>query len=237
MRNKTFTRQLVATTLAALSLLTPVAARAQQCDPDTEARLQFLETRLDEGAHNTRLWWGGWMAVFSIGVVYGVTAGALEDNNEIAVANYITASKGALGIAQLVLRPNVGRHGAAPMRAIPKTSSASCAERLKLAEKSMEMAAGDANMRWSWQRHLGSLLLNLGAGLAVAEGCDEPEQGWRDFGISEVSSELHLWTHPTRASDDWQQYRSQFSGAPVAAEPSTFRFAAQRGGVGFIWKF
>ena len=58
-----------------------------------------------------------------------------------------------------------------------------------------------------------------------------------DFAVSEVSSELHIWTHPTRAVDDWSEYRHRFDGAPAAAVPSSFRLAATRGGLGFVWKF
>lgn len=237
MKNTSLAHKTIAAALAASFLLAPAAAFAQSCDAATEARLQFLETRLEEARGNTMLWWGSWLAIFSIGAVYGTTAGALEDNNEIAAANFITASKSVLGIAQLTLRPHVGRHGADAARAIPKDSPANCAERLRVAEQTLESAAEDANMRWSWKRHMASLVLNLGAGVIVAEACDEPGQGWRDFAVSEVSSEAHLWTHPTRATDDWAAYRNQFDGAPLAKDRASLSFAAIPGGVGLVYKF
>lgn len=231
-------RTAVAAVLAASILASPAASLAQTCDPDTEARLAFIEQRLEEAQPNERLWWRSWMTVFAFGVGWSITNGVLEDNNEQAVADYVNAAKSVLGIADLTLRPHVGRHGAAPIRAIPKTSPESCRERLRVAERHLEKASDAASMRWSWQRHLWSLTLNLGAAVAVAEAADEPERAWQEFAISEVSAELHIWTHPTRNADGWEEYRTKFSGAPVAIAPSTVRFAAMPGGgLGVVWKF
>jgi 4-amino-4-deoxy-L-arabinose transferase-like glycosyltransferase len=225
-----------AAVLAATLVLVPVAARAQ-CDADTEARLEFIESNLEANQPREKLWWGSWMAVFSVGAAYGITAGALEDNNEQAAASYVTAAKATLGIVDLVVRPHVGRHGAAPIRAIPKTSSASCAERLRVAEQTLEKAGDMSSMRWSWKRHLSSLVLNVGAAVAIAEGADEPERAWQDFAISEISSEVHIWTHPTKNAAAWADYRQKFSGAPAATAPRSFDFAFHRGGLGFVYKF
>jgi hypothetical protein len=226
----------VAAVLAVTLAFVPIAARAQ-CDADTEARLEFIESNLDANKSRELLWWRSWMAVFAIGATYGIVGGALESNNEHAAASYVTAAKSTLGILQLTFRDHVGRHGAAPIQAIPKTSSASCAERLRVAEQTLEKAGKMSSMRWSWRAHLTSLVLNLGAGIAIAEGADEPERGWQDFAVSEISSELHLWTHPTANADVWAEYRQKYSGAPAALAPRSFNLAAHPGGLGFIYKF
>jgi hypothetical protein len=237
MTANSFPQRTVALVLAASLLASPLAASAQSCDPGTESRLQFLEGRLDEGESNAKLWWRGWLAVFSIGLVFKTTTGAMRGDGSNAAGDYIAAGKSAVGIAEMTLRSHVGRHGAQRVRAIAKTSPDGCSQRLKLAESSLESAAKDGGARWSWAQHLSSLLLNLGTGLAVAEGWDDEGTGWRDFAVSEVSSELYIWTHPTRAVDDWAEYRHQFDGAPVAAASPSFRLAAARGGLGFVWKF
>ena len=218
--------------------LAPLAAQAQGCDPATESRLEYLETRLDEGQANAKLWWRSWMAVFVIGLGFKTTTGAMRGDGSNAAADFIAAGKSALGIAELTLRPHVGRYGAERVRAIPKTSAELCRERLKLAETSLESVAGDAGGRWSWKRHLASLVLNLGAGLAVAEGWDDEGTGWRDFGVSEATSELHLWTHPTRAVDGWSDYRREFDGVPAQATGfSGLRLAVVHRGLGVRWEF
>jgi hypothetical protein len=238
MHYASFAHPLVAAAMAASFLLTSVASSfAQSCDPDTEARLDFIETRLDEGQKHEQWWWRSWLAVYSIGLVYKVVDGATTKDGSNATAAYFTAGKSALGIADLTLRPHVGRHGAAPMRAIPKTTPQYCAERLALAEKSLSQASDASNMRWSWKRHLSSLVLNLGVAVAIDEGWHDEGTAWRDFGVSEASAELSIWTHPTRAYDDYQEYRSKFGGAPAAMAPSVLRFAASPRGLGLVWKF
>jgi len=238
MHHPLFTRSVVAALMTASFVMTPVAsAFAQSCDPNTEARLEFIETRLDEGQKHEQWWWRSWLAVYSIGFVYKTVEGATTSDGSNAAADYFTAGKSALGILDLTLRPHVGRHGAAPMRAIPKTTAQYCAERLALAEKSMSQASEQANMRWSWKRHLSSLVLNLGVAVAISEGWDDEGTAWRDFGVSETSAELSIWTHPTRAYHDWEDYRAKFDGTPAAIAPSTLRFAASPRGVGLVWKF
>lgn len=230
-------RRPLALLLAASILLSPLAASADGCDPSTEARLQFLESRLDEGQASSKLWWRSWMAVFVIGLGFKTTTGATRGDGSNAAADFIAAGKSAMGIADLSLRPHLGRFGADRVRAIAKTSPQHCAERLKLAESSLESIAKDDAGRWSWGQHLSSLVLNLGAAFAVAEGWDDENTGWSDFAVSEVSSELHIWTHPAGAFEDWAEYRHQFDGAPLAESPRLFRVAATRGGLGFVWRF
>lgn len=241
MHDSNFARPFVAAVVAASFFLTTVATSfAQSCDPDTEARLEFIETRLDEGQKHEKWWWRSWLTVYSIGFVYKIVEGATTRDGSNATADYFTAGKSGLGIADLMLRPHVGRHGAAPMRAIPKTTAQYCTERLALAEKSMAQASDAANVRWSWKRHLSSLVLNLGVAVAIDEGWDDEGTAWRDFAVSEASAELSIWTHPTRAYDDYQEYRAKFGSggaAPSAMAPPSLRLAASPRGLGLVWKF
>ena len=223
--------------LVVMLLLPAAKAQAGSCDADTEARLSFLETRLDDGRAGTARWWNAWLAVFAFGALFKTTEGALEGDGSNAAADYIAAGKSVLGVADLTLRAHAGRHGAERVRTLPKDTPDHCAARLRAAESALSSAGLDAGARWSWKQHLSSLILNLGAGLALAEGWNDPGTGWRDFAVSEASSELHLWTHPTRAVGDWSEYRQRFDGIPRAADTPTFRLAAVRGGLGIDYRF
>lgn len=177
------------------------------------------------------------MAVFTIGLVFSTYDGATTRDGSNQAARFIQAGKSGLGMLDLTLRPHVGRHGAERIRAISKDGPGGCAERLQFAEKTMSQAADAANMRWNWKRHLWSFMINLGSGLAVAEGWDDPGTGWRDFAVSTVSAELHIWTHPTRAYHDWDEYREKFTGAPLAVSKPSFHFASSAGGLSLVYKF
>ncbi|HXC53639.1 MAG TPA: hypothetical protein VN634_22315 [Candidatus Limnocylindrales bacterium] len=230
-------RRCLAAMLVTVALLAPSIASAQACDPNTEARLDFLETRLEDGQPRAKLWWGSWMAIFTIGVVAGVTQGTLHDDNGAQVNNFITAGKAVLGMADLTFRPHVARYGADRVRAIPKSSSANCTERLHLAEKTMETAAKEANMRWDWKRHVWSLTLNLAHGLVIAEAFKHDQSdGWTSFAVSEVSSEAFLWTHPTRAANDWNDYHQQFDGTRLS-KLGEWHFAPHPGGIAIAYNF
>jgi hypothetical protein len=231
------TRRSLAVTLVTAMLATPVLSYAQSCDPDTEARLQFLETRLEDGQRSAQIWWWSWMTVFGVGAVASTVSAVLHDDQSNQANSGILAGKSLIGVLDLSLRPHVARHGADRVRAVPKTSSEACAQRLALAEKTMAQSAKEGSMRWNWKRHLWSLTLNLAHGLVIAEAWHDEGTGWKSFAVSETSAELHLWTHPTRARNDWAEYQSEFSGAPAARARSSWNFAAQPGGVGVVWHF
>ncbi|HEY2776192.1 MAG TPA: hypothetical protein VGK20_19280 [Candidatus Binatia bacterium] len=236
-RSKTESRMIAALLVAALVVVPSARAVAQTCDPNTEARLKFLESRLDEGKRAMDWWWGSWMSVFSIGVGYETYKAITQHDDGRQAAAGFQAGKSAVGIAQLLLRPHAAIYGSAPMRSISKATPQGCAERLALAEKTLREQAQISHMRYSWKQHLTSLTLNLGVGLGVAYGFGERKIGWRDFGISEVSAEAHIWTHPTRAISDWDDYQSQFDGRPAAMDPPEFHLAAVPGGIGFEYVF
>jgi hypothetical protein len=237
MQHARATRQSLAVMLLTVALLAPTIACAQVCDPDTEARLTFLESRLEDGQRNAKIWWGSWMTVFTIGVVAGVTQGIIHDDQSNQANSYITAGKAGLGIVNLTLRDKYAWRGADRIREIPKSSSEMCTRRLQFAEQTMEKVADEDSMRWSWKRHLWSFALNLTHGLVIAEAWSDPGTGWKSAGISEAASEAYLWTHPTRGRDDWHDYQSKFGGGPVSLNSPYWDFAPRPGGVAVVYNF
>jgi len=238
LRRNVLLHRLVAGLLAA-SLLVPSSALASACDAGTQARLDFLETRLDEGQRNANWWWKGWLGVFMIGaVVQGANAGLENDGGQ--KADYLfSVGKSLLGVADLTFRPLVAKDGAEAMRLIAMDSEASCARRLALAERTMRKAAEQADSRLSWTRHLSGLALNLGVAVLVAEVWDEESTAWTSFGISQTFTEAHIWTQPWRATHDWSAYRTQFDGEVTVAQPPAPRWQLVAGarGLGFARTF
>lgn len=230
-------RRVAVAMLVAALVCGSVPSSYAQCDADTEARLAFLEGRLEEGEKGMDWWWGSWMAVYTIGLAYNVYDGAREGDNSNQAAAFFQAGKSALGITQLLLRPHVGRHGADPMQEIPKTSAESCAQRLALAEKHLRIAAKEGNVRKSWTAHVTSLALNLGVAIAIDEGWDDEGDAWRDFAVSEVAAEINIWSHPTRAVKDWDEYQRQYNNLPAAAAEPQFRLATMGRGIGLMYRF
>jgi len=223
--------------LLALSSTPLVQAQTSACDSQTNARLDFLETRLEAGRTHATWWWRGWLGVFSVGAVAQSVRAGLEDHASDRADMLFSVGKSLLGVADLTLRPHATRHGADAGRAIPTDSAENCARRLAAAEQALTQAAKEAEVRYSWTRHLTSLALNLGAAVLVSEVWDDRRTGWTSFAISEASAEAHIWSHPWRAEDDLEKYHERFDGAPTAAIDTQWQLAAGPGGLEVRWEF
>lgn len=230
-------RFLVAVALMVTLVATTPAVAGQACDADTSARLEYLETTLDEGRRHAAWWWRGWLAVFSAGALLQGTKAALTRYKGHDADVIVGASKSLLGVVDLSLHPLAARNGAAAVRAVPADSADNCARRLAVAESTLAEAARQAETRYSWRRHLSSLALNLGAAALVSEVWNDRATAWQSFVVSEAASEAHIWSQPWRAIGDWGNYRSKFDGIPTAGVAAQWRLAVRPGGLGISWKF
>jgi len=223
-------RGALAVFLLLLGLVPVSSAWAQSaCDAQTAARLEFLETRLEQGRTRAAWWYYGWLSFFAVGAgVQGTRAAVTHGHDADLLAGSIKAT---LGVIDLAFDPLAGRKGASEARAIPEDSPENCARRLAVDESTMERAARQGHTRSSWLRHLSSLALNLTAATLVDEVWDDERRAWESFAISEAVSEVHLWSHPWRAIDDWETYRTTFGGAPVASLGWQWQLAAAPGGL------
>lgn len=217
-------------------LVSPTAARAQACDASIQPRLDFLESRLDEGRTHAKWWWRSWLGIFIFGALVQSANAGWEENKSERANDYMSVAKSLLGVADLSFRPMPGMHGADRMREIPTDTSEGCARRLHLAESVMKEAADRADSRRNWATHVSSFALNFLTGLAVAEGWNDPTTGWTAFAVSQTMSEIHVWTAPGQPSDDWAAYRERFDGA-LAKKTSAWRLAGGARGLGVMWNF
>lgn len=218
-------------------LLASSAAAESACDADTTARLDFLETRLEDGRRHASWWWRGWLGVFATGAVVQGVRSAYEDDKGQKADYYFSVGKSLLGVFDLLRQPLAGRNGADEIRAIAADDAEGCKRRLELAEETMHQAAKQADSRYSWTRHLSGFLLNFGAGVLVAEVWDEESTGWTSFAISQTFSEAHIWTQPWRAREDWDLYRERYLGEAAAPVEPRWQLAAGIGSVGLALTF
>ncbi|MBI5506952.1 MAG: hypothetical protein HY899_19365 [Deltaproteobacteria bacterium] len=231
-------RTLTAVLAVMLALSSTPSVNAQTaCDSETNARLTFLEARLDEGRRHASWWWNGWLAVFSVGAVVQGTKAALSRFDGHDGDLLVSTGKSLLGVTDLRRHPLIATDGADAVRAIPTDSPGNCARRLALAERTLARAAEEAETRDSWTRHLGSLAFNLGTAALVAGVWDDGDAAWQSFELSQPLSEGHILSQPWRASDDWHGYRTKFDGAPAPAAAPQLSLGAGPGGIGVLWAF
>ncbi|HXV36164.1 MAG TPA: hypothetical protein VEC18_03390 [Myxococcota bacterium] len=179
-------------------------------DSELDARLRFLEERLDGGKKFTQYWQWGWTAIYGAGIPYGVTRAVTTDSPNSRVQHIVTAAKSAIGTARLVVWRHPGRHGADPMREIEggDTREAKLA-RLEEGEALLKAVAERATHRTSWKSHAGNLALNLaGGGFILGFGCDSDVLESVLVGVG--VGELNIWTAPKRGIQDLSDYETRF---------------------------
>jgi hypothetical protein len=201
--------------LALVAALAAAPARAEPppdgpaCADDVQARLTFLEQRLDERRIWADRWWKAWTVTYGIGTaVQSVRAGIEDDDGEQADFT-VSAVKALFGTARLLWSPPTARKGADPMRAIAANDAAGCAARLAAGEALLRESARESESRWSWKRHLSNVAINVAGGVIVAEGFDE-SKGWTSAGVGIAVGEAMTWSHPWHADDDLAEYERRF---------------------------
>ena len=237
MRNSGLIAVLVLSLLAAPALAddppagAPITPNAQGLsDAELDRRIEWLEQTLDAGAGYSKLWQYGWSSGYAVGMVGGAVQAGLTSKNDTRVNAIVTASKALIGTTRLLLTPHPGRLGAQPMRDVVGTGHNAKLQRLAAGEAQLEEVAERAEKRHRWQRHAGSVALNLiGGGFIFGFGDDTDAAV--SIGVGLVVGELMIWTSPKRAEADLQSYRQQFASTPQDP-PWTVSLVPMTGGAG-----
>jgi hypothetical protein len=182
-------------------------------DAELDQRLQWLETTLGDGQGYSKLWQYGWTGGYSLGVVIGTVQAATTSKNDTRVNAIVTASKGVIGTARLLLTSHPGRLGADPMLAITGNDRAAKLRRLAAGEEQLMKVGERAEKRLRWTRHAGNVALNLiGGGFVLGFG-DETDAAV-SVGVGILVGELMIFTSPKRGEAEIASYRQRFAGAP-----------------------
>ena len=192
-------------------------------DSELDARLRFLEERLDDGERYAKIWQWGWTSGYGLGIVYGVgksitccsnkksgpANSVKEERNEQRVNYIVTAVKSTIGTSRLLLWRHPGRHGADAMRAIEGDSREAKLARLAKGEEVLQSVAERAKHRTNWKSHAGNVGLNLaGAGFIFGFGRDS--DAWESLGVGIGVGTLNILTAPKRGIQDLNDYETRF---------------------------
>ena len=207
-------------------------------EADLDARLRFLEERLDAGRLHALAWYWGWLAIDGFSGVSQIQDAAQARQTGDRDRDIVNAVKTTVGIADLVvIRPMPGRRGAEPIRAKPDGTHAEKLARLALGEEILRATAVRADSRFSWQVHVGNLLFNL-AGSAVLLGLGHGQAAGVTLATGVVGGEVQIWTEPWRGSRDLSDYEHLVeSGHASAPDPRPWRLAPARDGIALEMRF
>jgi hypothetical protein len=178
-------------------------------DADLDARLRFLEQRLDDGETWAKCWQWGWTSFFAGSMLWGTGRAIAADQAKNRVDHIVTAVESAIGTAQQVILRHPGRNGAESLRAIKGDSREARLARLAEGESLLQAIAKRAEERKDWKLHAGNVALNL-AGAAFIFGFGHESDAWESLGIGIAVGEISIWSAPKRGIQDLNDYETRF---------------------------
>ena len=197
-------------------------------DEELDDRLRFIETRLEALNPNATYWQYGWTGFYAVTAVGQAALAIDEDDSDDELAYYVGAVKSAGGLAQMLLKP---LPAATSHESFQSMASETRADRLaKLEHGEALMVENDirAQQRYGVKRHSIGIVANLVGGAVIAAWGDSSD-ALPSTVLGIAISEANIWTEPSRASTDLQDYRSQFDGAQKTSS-SSWRLTPTFGG-------
>ena len=171
--------------------------------PKRDDRILFLEQSLEAQRTPARVWQYGWTGGF---MALAAANTALAIGGENRTASTVNAAKSFGSLAILMLDPLQARRGASVMGS---PSDMDPEQRLALGEAALSANAERARTRTGLRRHLTVLAANLiGGGIIWAAGDGEGALLSTVSGL--IIGEAHIWSEPSRAIRDEQNYRSRY---------------------------
>jgi len=188
-------------------------------DSLSSERLQEIQNLVHQDRANALHWWYGWLAGYSAatigqGIVY------------FSSDSKVTKQDMALGAATTFL----GAIGQLLAPIVPGTSSiqnsqiyeSDSEKQLVNQEEILREIARREKAGRSWKMHAVTGVVNIGSGLITWLGFKRTfGDGVVNFALNTVITEAQIWTQPTRAVKDYQNYcRKYESGSvPVVLKP------------------
>jgi hypothetical protein len=186
---------------------------AQDEIPDSliNERIKYIQNILDQGKPNANRWWYGWLAGYSA-ATFGQGAIFLSSNDKGTRQDMaLGAATTLLGAAGQLLSPMVPGYAPDQLTQIPEDTHEARLQKLYNAEKLLNASALREKTGRSWQVHAISGAVNLTSGLITWLGFRRNVwAGVENFALNSVITEAQIWTQPTRAMKDYQNYCQRF---------------------------
>jgi hypothetical protein len=183
---------------------------------EIDARLAFLEERIDRQHTHAQIWWGSFLTVYTGGAVVQAARASIEEDRATEVDLWISSAKATLGAMRYLTNPYGGIEDLDPAPATPLTRAGKLA-RVRHGERILEHNAEAQAKNRAWYVHASNLGINLVGGMIVAVGFDDPQTGFVSAGIGAVVGEIAIFTSPWEPEGDLAEYRRGFGRGRVKA--------------------
>jgi hypothetical protein len=180
---------------------------AEISNAELEQRLKFIETRLARQSPNAGYWQHGWTGFHAASaVVQGVLAVDADDSDD-EVDYLVGAVKSTGALAQMLIRPLPAVQSATRFQALPSQSREERIHKVAQGEVLLHENADHAATRTGWKRHLVGIGANLLGGVAIAAFGDSSDAVTSTL-LGIAVSETNIWTEPSRAINDLEDYQN-----------------------------
>ena len=219
MRNHAFTALLAATLL---SQGCPVSARETPPDSLVRERLAAIRQALERGAPGAKRWWTGWLIGYGAATVGQGIVCAASKEKRLRQDMALGAATTGLGVIGQLLTPMTPADAGDRLAALPGADEAERLDKLSAAETLLKQCAAREREGRSWKTHAITGIVNLGSGLVAWLGFKRcVGDGFANFALNTVITEAQIWTQPTAAMRDYDDYLQRHpSAARADARPT-----------------
>jgi len=185
-------------------------------DIEVKNRLKYITQSLKKQQPGASMWWGGWIAIQSLGISYAVVAGALDPANGLWQAKTVTGVQATIGLIGLFIAPMETAYGYDTISAMADGNPYERYLKLKKAEEILEYSARRQRGGTSWIAHTSGVALGVTGGLLIWLAFKRPWwEGLINFFTMIVGAEARILTQPRRAINEWEKYQQRFSPQDV----------------------
>lgn len=201
-------------------------------ESELDQRLRFIETRLAGLNPNASYWQYGWTGFYAATALGQAALAIDEDDSDDELGYIVGAVKSTGGLVQMLLKPLPAVTSHDDFQSMASETRAERLLKLEQGEALLQENAIRAQQRYGFKRHAIGIGVNL-LGAAVIAAYGDSSDALPSAAIGIAISEANIWTEPSRAATDLDDYRSQFDGAQKTSVRN-WHLVPSRGGTGVV---
>jgi len=182
---------------------------------EVDARLEFLHGRLASQQRSAALWSYGWTIGYAIGVAAQGSLYFVATDEDIKAQAWVGAAGTSIG---LISQLNAWLPTVSAVDGLNGYEHASASEKLVMleqAENALRRSSEIESFGRTWLMHAGSLLVATATSAVLWFQYGLESEAITNFAVSIAVGEANIWTQPTAAINEWQEYQKRFGGSLV----------------------
>ena len=181
-------------------------------DEEIDARLRFLDSRLQELKKPSSSWQYGWTSFYAVSGVAQFYKAIDENDSDDEVKYFVGAAKSAGALAMQLLKPLPVVAGMNAYEKMPSDAREQKLARLEKAESLLRHQAIRADSRYTLKPHILSVGVNL-IGAAVIAAVGDSDDAFESAALGIAIGQANIWTQPSASKKYWDSYDQKFNGA------------------------